>query len=197
MLNDVTSVLLLCKFFCRLQLLTNAWRMLCRSNGRLQINGRRVRTGGWKELLHEWRCVTAGCASQGITANPLLLTHEVLLGLMSGEQGGGVCSYWFLLMGGNLIQRFSCGGLSDKEPVLKLRLPSTTVLFFPQSWLANEVEVLVSTEEARRHLADLLEDRKILAQELLQLKEKKESGENPPSKLRVREGNTTLPVLHQ
>lgn len=100
-------------------------------------------------------------------------------------------------MGGNLIQRFSCGGLSDKEPVLKLRLPSTTVLFFPQSWLANEVEVLVSTEEARRHLADLLEDRKILAQELLQLKEKKESGENPPSKLRVREGNTTLPVLHQ
>uniref|UniRef100_A0A8C3XDY2 Kinesin family member 4A n=1 Tax=Cyanoderma ruficeps TaxID=181631 RepID=A0A8C3XDY2_9PASS len=30
------------------------------------------------------------------------------------------------------------------------------------SWLANEVEVLVSTEEARRYLADLLEDRKIL-----------------------------------
>uniref|UniRef100_A0A8V0Z3F0 Kinesin family member 4B n=1 Tax=Gallus gallus TaxID=9031 RepID=A0A8V0Z3F0_CHICK len=55
-----------------------------------------------------------------------------------------------------------------------------------KSWLANEVEVLVSTEEARRHLADLLEDRKILAQELLQLKEKKESGENPPSKLRRR-----------
>ncbi|NXI47509.1 KIF4 protein, partial [Galbula dea] len=55
-----------------------------------------------------------------------------------------------------------------------------------KSWLANEVEVLVSTEEARRHLADLLEDRKILAQELLQLKEKKESGENPPLKLRRR-----------
>ncbi|XP_021262215.1 chromosome-associated kinesin KIF4A isoform X2 [Numida meleagris] len=55
-----------------------------------------------------------------------------------------------------------------------------------KSWLANEVEVLVSTEEARRHLADLLEDRKILAQELLQLKEKKDSGENPPSKLRRR-----------
>uniref|UniRef100_A0A8C3L389 Kinesin family member 4A n=1 Tax=Chrysolophus pictus TaxID=9089 RepID=A0A8C3L389_CHRPC len=55
-----------------------------------------------------------------------------------------------------------------------------------KSWLANEIEVLVSTEEARRHLADLLEDRKILAQELLQLKEKKESGENPPSKLRRR-----------
>uniref|UniRef100_A0A8B9BI10 Kinesin family member 4A n=1 Tax=Anser brachyrhynchus TaxID=132585 RepID=A0A8B9BI10_9AVES len=55
-----------------------------------------------------------------------------------------------------------------------------------KGWLANEVEVLVSTEEARRHLADLLEDRKILAQELLQLKEKKDSGENPPPKLRVR-----------
>ncbi|KAM6252097.1 chromosome-associated kinesin KIF4A isoform 3-T3 [Spheniscus humboldti] len=55
-----------------------------------------------------------------------------------------------------------------------------------KSWLANEVEVLVSTEEARRHLADLLEDRKILAQELLQLKEKKEGGENPPLKLRRR-----------
>ncbi|XP_065702619.1 chromosome-associated kinesin KIF4 isoform X2 [Patagioenas fasciata] len=55
-----------------------------------------------------------------------------------------------------------------------------------KSWLANEVEVLVSTEEARRHLADLLEDRKILAQELHQLKEKKEAGENPPPKLRRR-----------
>uniref|UniRef100_A0A8C5ID88 Kinesin family member 4A n=1 Tax=Junco hyemalis TaxID=40217 RepID=A0A8C5ID88_JUNHY len=55
-----------------------------------------------------------------------------------------------------------------------------------KSWLANEVEVLVSTEEARRHLADLLEDRKILAKELLQLKEKKDAGENPPPKLRVR-----------
>ncbi|NXA05245.1 KIF4 protein, partial [Sapayoa aenigma] len=55
-----------------------------------------------------------------------------------------------------------------------------------KSWLANEVEVLVSTEEARRHLADLLEDRKILAQELQQLKEKKDAGENPPPKLRRR-----------
>ncbi|NXI55469.1 KIF4 protein, partial [Chloroceryle aenea] len=55
-----------------------------------------------------------------------------------------------------------------------------------KSWLANEVEVLVSTEEARRHLADLLEDRKILAQELLQLKQQKEAGENPPLKLRRR-----------
>ncbi|XP_041341142.1 chromosome-associated kinesin KIF4A [Pyrgilauda ruficollis] len=55
-----------------------------------------------------------------------------------------------------------------------------------KSWLANEVEVLVSTEEARRHLADLLEDRKILAKELLQLQEKKDAGENPPPKLRRR-----------
>ncbi|NWI98112.1 KIF4 protein, partial [Pitta sordida] len=55
-----------------------------------------------------------------------------------------------------------------------------------KSWLANEVEVLVSTEEARRHLSDLLEDRKILAQEIQQLKEKKDAGENPPPKLRRR-----------
>uniref|UniRef100_A0A8C3RPJ3 Kinesin family member 4A n=1 Tax=Chelydra serpentina TaxID=8475 RepID=A0A8C3RPJ3_CHESE len=55
-----------------------------------------------------------------------------------------------------------------------------------KSWLANEVEVLVSTEEARRHLSDLLEDRKILAQELLQLREKREAGETPPLKLRRR-----------
>lgn len=44
---------------------------------------------------------------------------------------------------------------------------------------------MVSTEEAKRHLNDLLEDRKILAQELAQLKEKRDSGENPPPKLRV------------
>lgn len=44
---------------------------------------------------------------------------------------------------------------------------------------------MVSTEEARRHLNDLLDDRKILAQELAQLKEKRDSGENPPPKLRV------------
>ncbi|NXG73574.1 KIF4 protein, partial [Baryphthengus martii] len=55
-----------------------------------------------------------------------------------------------------------------------------------KSYLANEVEVLVSTEEARRHLVDLLEDRKILGQELLQLKQQKEAGENPPPKLRRR-----------
>ncbi|KAM5221785.1 chromosome-associated kinesin KIF4A isoform 2-T2 [Ctenodactylus gundi] len=55
-----------------------------------------------------------------------------------------------------------------------------------KNWLGNEIEVMVSTEEARRHLNDLLEDRKILAQDLSQLKEKKESGENPPPKLRRR-----------
>lgn len=44
---------------------------------------------------------------------------------------------------------------------------------------------MVSTEEAKRHLNDLLEDRKILAQDVAQLKEKQESGENPPLKLRV------------
>lgn len=66
-------------------------------------------------------------------------------------------------------------------------------LFF-QNWLANEVEVLVSTEEARRHLADLLEDRKILAKELLELKEKKDAGENPPPKLRVRGKSFSLPT---
>lgn len=55
---------------------------------------------------------------------------------------------------------------------------------------------MVSTEEAKRHLNDLLEDRKILAQDVAQLKEKKESGENPPPKLRVSallEGDT-LPI---
>lgn len=44
---------------------------------------------------------------------------------------------------------------------------------------------MVSTEEAKRHLNDLLEDRKILAQDLTQLKEQKESGENLPTKFRV------------
>ena len=44
---------------------------------------------------------------------------------------------------------------------------------------------MVSTEEAKRHLNDLLEDRKILAQDVAQLKEKKQFEENPPPKLRV------------
>ncbi|XP_041075610.1 chromosome-associated kinesin KIF4-like isoform X2 [Polyodon spathula] len=55
-----------------------------------------------------------------------------------------------------------------------------------KNWLLNEVEVLVSTEEARRHLRDLLEDRKILAKEVLQLKQKSETGEIPPAKIRRR-----------
>ncbi|XP_038188849.1 LOW QUALITY PROTEIN: chromosome-associated kinesin KIF4-like [Arvicola amphibius] len=53
-----------------------------------------------------------------------------------------------------------------------------------KNWLGNEIEVMVSTEEAKRHLNDLLEDRKILAQDVAQLKEKKQSEENPPPKLR-------------
>ncbi|KAF6090711.1 kinesin family member 4A [Phyllostomus discolor] len=55
-----------------------------------------------------------------------------------------------------------------------------------KSWLGNEIEVMVSTEEAKRHLNDLLEDRKILAKDLAELKEKQESGENLPPKLRRR-----------
>ncbi|XP_017396044.1 chromosome-associated kinesin KIF4B [Cebus imitator] len=52
-----------------------------------------------------------------------------------------------------------------------------------KNWLGNEIEVMVSTEEAKRHLKDLLEDRKILAQDVAHLKEKRESGETPPPKL--------------
>ncbi|XP_078067560.1 kinesin family member 4 isoform X1 [Mustelus asterias] len=54
-----------------------------------------------------------------------------------------------------------------------------------QSWLVNELEVLVSIEEARRHLNSLLDDRKILACELSTLVGKKEV-HHPPSKLRRR-----------
>ncbi|KPP65238.1 chromosome-associated kinesin KIF4-like [Scleropages formosus] len=55
-----------------------------------------------------------------------------------------------------------------------------------ESWLLNEVELLVSTEEARRHLSDLLEDRKLLAEEISQLKQKMEAGEQPTAKVRRR-----------
>ncbi|CAO2640690.1 Chromosome-associated kinesin KIF4 [Lemmus lemmus] len=55
-----------------------------------------------------------------------------------------------------------------------------------KNWLENEIEVMVSTEEAKRHLNDLLEDRKILAQDVAQLKEQKQSEDNPPPKLRRR-----------
>uniref|UniRef100_A0A673YXY8 Kinesin family member 4 n=1 Tax=Salmo trutta TaxID=8032 RepID=A0A673YXY8_SALTR len=55
-----------------------------------------------------------------------------------------------------------------------------------KTWLLNEVEVLVSTGEARRHLQDLLEDRKILAEEISQLKQQMEAGERPAAKVRRR-----------
>uniref|UniRef100_A0A8C5HWL6 Kinesin motor domain-containing protein n=1 Tax=Gouania willdenowi TaxID=441366 RepID=A0A8C5HWL6_GOUWI len=55
-----------------------------------------------------------------------------------------------------------------------------------KAWLLNEVEVMVSTEEARRHLNDLLDDRKVLAQEIRHLKEQIEAGENPARKIRRR-----------
>lgn len=51
--------------------------------------------------------------------------------------------------------------------------------------MLNEVEVLVSTEEARRHLQDLLEDRKLLAEEISQLRQQMEAGERPVAKVRV------------
>uniref|UniRef100_A0A8B9L8A5 Chromosome-associated kinesin KIF4 n=1 Tax=Astyanax mexicanus TaxID=7994 RepID=A0A8B9L8A5_ASTMX len=54
-----------------------------------------------------------------------------------------------------------------------------------KAWLLNEVEVLVSTEEARRHLQDLLEDRKILAEEISQLRQQMDSGERPVAKRRT------------
>ncbi|XP_070699544.1 kinesin family member 4 [Pempheris klunzingeri] len=55
-----------------------------------------------------------------------------------------------------------------------------------KTWFLNEVEVLVSTEEARRHLNDLLEDRKVLAQEINHLKQQMEAGERPAAKIRRR-----------
>ncbi|XP_056395573.1 chromosome-associated kinesin KIF4A [Hyla sarda] len=55
-----------------------------------------------------------------------------------------------------------------------------------KSWLANEVEVLVSIEEAQGHLNDLLEDRKILAHDIAQLKQKRDAGERIPAKIRRR-----------
>ncbi|XP_034539616.1 kinesin family member 4 [Notolabrus celidotus] len=55
-----------------------------------------------------------------------------------------------------------------------------------KTWLLNEVELLVSTEEARRHLNDLLDDRKVLAQEITHLKQQMEAGERPAAKIRRR-----------
>uniref|UniRef100_A0A8C3B2D9 Kinesin family member 4 n=1 Tax=Cyclopterus lumpus TaxID=8103 RepID=A0A8C3B2D9_CYCLU len=54
-----------------------------------------------------------------------------------------------------------------------------------KTWLLNEVEVMVSTEEARRHLNDLLEDRKVLAQDIHHLKQQIEAGDRPAAKIRV------------
>lgn len=44
----------------------------------------------------------------------------------------------------------------------------------------------MSTEEARRHLNDLLDDRKVLAQEINHLKQQIEAGDRPAAKIRVR-----------
>ncbi|XP_068187205.1 kinesin family member 4 [Antennarius striatus] len=55
-----------------------------------------------------------------------------------------------------------------------------------KAWLLNEVEVMVSTEEAQRHLSDLLEDRKVLAQEVNNLKQQMEAGDRPAAKIRRR-----------
>ncbi|XP_031713116.1 kinesin family member 4 [Anarrhichthys ocellatus] len=55
-----------------------------------------------------------------------------------------------------------------------------------KTWLINELEVMVSTEEARRHLNDLLDDRKVLAQEINHLKQQIEAGDRPAAKIRRR-----------
>lgn len=68
---------------------------------------------------------------------------------------------------------------------LNLTYVCVCVCVCEQTWLLNEVEVLVSTGEARRHLQDLLEDRKILAEEISQLKQQMEAGERPAAKVRV------------
>lgn len=68
---------------------------------------------------------------------------------------------------------------------LHLRI-NVAIVILIKNWLLNEVEVLVSTEEARRHLQDLLEDRKMLAEEISQLREQMDAGERPVAKVRVR-----------
>uniref|UniRef100_A0A671TRN8 Kinesin-like protein n=1 Tax=Sparus aurata TaxID=8175 RepID=A0A671TRN8_SPAAU len=55
-----------------------------------------------------------------------------------------------------------------------------------KTWFLNEVELMVSTDEARRHLNDLLDDRKVLAQEISHLKQQMDAGERPAAKIRVR-----------
>uniref|UniRef100_A0AAX7TR36 Kinesin motor domain-containing protein n=1 Tax=Astatotilapia calliptera TaxID=8154 RepID=A0AAX7TR36_ASTCA len=65
-----------------------------------------------------------------------------------------------------------------------------------KTWFLNEVEVMVSTEEARRHLNDLLEDRKVLAQEINHLKQQLEAGERPAPKIRS-QGALETPLTKQ
>uniref|UniRef100_A0A4W6F455 Kinesin-like protein n=1 Tax=Lates calcarifer TaxID=8187 RepID=A0A4W6F455_LATCA len=65
-----------------------------------------------------------------------------------------------------------------------------------KTWLLNEVEVMVSTEEARRHLSDLLEDRKVLAQEINHLKQQIDAGERPAPKIRTH-GALETPLTKQ
>uniref|UniRef100_A0A671TR98 Kinesin family member 4 n=1 Tax=Sparus aurata TaxID=8175 RepID=A0A671TR98_SPAAU len=55
-----------------------------------------------------------------------------------------------------------------------------------KTWFLNEVELMVSTDEARRHLNDLLDDRKVLAQEISHLKQQMDAGERPAAKIRRR-----------
>ncbi|XP_026545424.1 chromosome-associated kinesin KIF4A [Notechis scutatus] len=66
-----------------------------------------------------------------------------------------------------------------------------------KNWLVNEVEVLVSIEEAQHHLNHLLGDRKTLAKEIALLKKKQEAGEVLPSKYRRRTFSyRTLEINH-
>lgn len=73
-----------------------------------------------------------------------------------------------------------------RGPVILAGLSSFLPSLCDQAWVLNEVEVLVSTEEARRHLTDLLDDRKMLAQEINHLKQQIEAGDRPAPKIRVR-----------
>ena len=52
----------------------------------------------------------------------------------------------------------------------------------------------MSTEEARRHLKDLLEDRKILAHDISQLRAQLEAGARSAGKIRVRPPDSYAPT---
>ncbi|XP_034033551.1 kinesin family member 4 [Thalassophryne amazonica] len=81
------------------------------------------------------------------------------------------------------LQKRSEGAKKRKEPLNRGMDGAAARV---KAWLLNEVEVMVSTEEAQRHLKDLLEDRKILAQEISQLKQQIEVGDRPVPKIRRR-----------